>query len=193
MGPDEEKQLRQVLRMAHQLPEPDWNLFARTTKRFSRAGRYIKPMRFEEFVGQEKKKYRTEQSKTTFEKEAEFRQQQDEEQNKEAKRKEKEAEREAKEKAAQAEKEARKAERQKKTPPAPPPKEAPPSEEAPPPPQEKSTSEDYEVLGLKPTASLKEIRNAYLKKALTHHPDKGGDPEVFKRIQNAYERLTSNK
>ena len=37
MGPDEDKKLRQLLRMSKQLPEPDWNLFARTTKRFSSA------------------------------------------------------------------------------------------------------------------------------------------------------------
>ena len=36
MGPDEEKRLRQLLSMKQQLPEPDWNLFARTSKRFSR-------------------------------------------------------------------------------------------------------------------------------------------------------------
>lgn len=36
MSPDEEKQLRQLLRKSHQLPEPTWNLIARTTKRFSR-------------------------------------------------------------------------------------------------------------------------------------------------------------
>lgn len=36
MGPDEEKQLRQLLSKKQQLPEPTWNLLARTTKRFSR-------------------------------------------------------------------------------------------------------------------------------------------------------------
>ena len=42
MGPDEEKQLRQVLRMARQLPEPDWNLLKRATKRKSRAGKMLR-------------------------------------------------------------------------------------------------------------------------------------------------------
>ena len=37
MGPDEEKKVRQLLRLSHQLPEPEWNLLARTTKRWSRA------------------------------------------------------------------------------------------------------------------------------------------------------------
>ena len=36
MGPDEDKQLRQLLRKSQQIPEPYWNLFARATKRFSR-------------------------------------------------------------------------------------------------------------------------------------------------------------
>ncbi len=36
MGPDEQKQLQQLLFTKRQLPEPAWNLFSRTTKRFSR-------------------------------------------------------------------------------------------------------------------------------------------------------------
>lgn len=37
MGPDDEKRLRALLFQKRQLPEPTWNLFARTTKRTSRA------------------------------------------------------------------------------------------------------------------------------------------------------------
>lgn len=48
-------------------------------------------------------------------------------------------------------------------------------------------------LGLDPNASITAIRKAYLKKALTHHPDKGGDPEVFKRIKKAYDFLTQQE
>lgn len=40
MGPDEEKRLRQLLFKSHQLPEPDWNLFTRATKRFSKESGY---------------------------------------------------------------------------------------------------------------------------------------------------------
>lgn len=36
MGPDEEKKLRQLLLLKRQLPEPDWNLINRATKRFGR-------------------------------------------------------------------------------------------------------------------------------------------------------------
>ena len=35
MTTEDDKQLRQVLRKAHQLPEPTWNLIARATKRWS--------------------------------------------------------------------------------------------------------------------------------------------------------------
>ena len=54
-----------------------------------------------------------------------------------------------------------------------------------------STREDlYEVLGVSKSANDDEIRKAYRKLCLTHHPDKGGDEEVFKRIKLAYEILS---
>jgi DnaJ-class molecular chaperone len=49
---------------------------------------------------------------------------------------------------------------------------------------------DYQILGVQPGASEDEIKKAYRKKAMKHHPDKGGDPEEFKKIQGAYDRLT---
>ena len=36
MATEDEKQLRQLLRKAHQLPQPKWDLFARTSTRFSK-------------------------------------------------------------------------------------------------------------------------------------------------------------
>jgi DnaJ-class molecular chaperone len=48
----------------------------------------------------------------------------------------------------------------------------------------------YEVLGIQPGASEDEIKKAYRKKAMKHHPDKGGNPEEFKKIQGAYDKLT---
>ncbi len=48
----------------------------------------------------------------------------------------------------------------------------------------------YEVLGVSKGADANEIRKAYRRLALEHHPDKGGDPEQFKRIQKAYEVLS---
>ena len=44
----------------------------------------------------------------------------------------------------------------------------------------------YDVLGVSPNATAKEIKKAYRKKALEHHPDKGGDEETFKAIAEAW-------
>lgn len=48
----------------------------------------------------------------------------------------------------------------------------------------------YEQLGVEKTASATEIKKAYRKLAMKNHPDKGGDPEVFKEITRAYEVLS---
>ena len=49
-----------------------------------------------------------------------------------------------------------------------------------------------ELLGVDASASHAEIRKAYKKAALQHHPDKGGDPERFKAVGLAVEVLTSD-
>jgi DnaJ-class molecular chaperone len=46
------------------------------------------------------------------------------------------------------------------------------------------------VLGVAPDAAQDEIKKAYRKLALQHHPDKGGDEEKFKEITEAYENLS---
>ena len=43
----------------------------------------------------------------------------------------------------------------------------------------------YKLLGVSKTATQDEIKKAYRKAAVKNHPDKGGDPEVFKNIQKA--------
>jgi len=47
----------------------------------------------------------------------------------------------------------------------------------------------YGDLGINPPTSLKQIKKAYHKKALVHHPDKGGGEEDFKKISEAYQNL----
>jgi len=48
----------------------------------------------------------------------------------------------------------------------------------------------YKTLGLPKSCSAAEIKKAFRKKALRMHPDKGGDPEEFKKLQAAYEVLS---
>jgi DnaJ family protein A protein 2 len=47
----------------------------------------------------------------------------------------------------------------------------------------------YKTLGLTKSATQIDIKKAYRKKALLHHPDKGGNEEQFKKISHAYEIL----
>lgn len=48
----------------------------------------------------------------------------------------------------------------------------------------------YDVLGIDIEADVAAIKKAHRQLARQHHPDKGGDQEVFKRIQEAYECLS---
>ncbi len=48
----------------------------------------------------------------------------------------------------------------------------------------------YKTLGIKKGSSGDEIKRAYRKLAHEHHPDKGGDPEKFKAINEAYQVLS---
>jgi len=48
------------------------------------------------------------------------------------------------------------------------------------------------LLGVSASASDAEIRKAYRKAALKHHPDKGGDAEQFKAVTAAFEFLSSH-
>jgi len=57
----------------------------------------------------------------------------------------------------------------------------------------KGSTRLYEVLEVEPTASAEEIKRAYRKLALQHHPDKGGSPEKFKDISSAYSVLSDEK
>ena len=47
----------------------------------------------------------------------------------------------------------------------------------------------YEILGVPENATLEEIKKAYRKKASVAHPDKGGDVEMMKQVNVAYDLL----
>ncbi len=47
----------------------------------------------------------------------------------------------------------------------------------------------YEVLGVNKSASADEIKTAFRRLAVEHHPDRGGEEEKFKEINEAYEVL----
>merc|ERR1719248_545642 len=55
-----------------------------------------------------------------------------------------------------------------------------------------NNSKMYEVLGVEKDASPDVIRKAYRKLAVKNHPDKGGDPDTFKEIQQAHDILSDD-
>ncbi|KAF3627578.1 Chaperone protein dnaJ 3 [Capsicum annuum] len=51
----------------------------------------------------------------------------------------------------------------------------------------------YGILGVSKNATEDEIKKAYRKAAMKNHPDKGGDPEKFKELAQAYEVLSDSQ
>jgi hypothetical protein len=49
----------------------------------------------------------------------------------------------------------------------------------------------YQILGLPDFASIEEVKKAFRELAKKHHPDRGGDPEKFKKILKAYKVLSN--
>ena len=47
----------------------------------------------------------------------------------------------------------------------------------------------YKLLGVERTATETELKKAFRKASMKHHPDKGGDAEKFKEINEAYDAL----
>jgi molecular chaperone DnaJ len=52
-----------------------------------------------------------------------------------------------------------------------------------------TNSDYYDILGIKKDASADEIKKAFRKAAIEHHPDRGGDEAKFKQLNEAYEVL----
>ena len=47
----------------------------------------------------------------------------------------------------------------------------------------------YDTLGVQQGATKDELKKAFKKLAIQHHPDKGGEAETFKEISHAYADL----
>ena len=56
-----------------------------------------------------------------------------------------------------------------------------------------NNDEYYNILGVDKNADKKTIKKAYHKLAVKCHPDKGGDPDKFKSIAEAFEVLSDPK
>jgi len=51
----------------------------------------------------------------------------------------------------------------------------------------------YKALGVEKSASAAQIKKAYRKLAIKHHPDKGGDEQTFKKINEAFAILSDSE
>ena len=47
----------------------------------------------------------------------------------------------------------------------------------------------YNMLGVSPSAPWEEIERAYRTKAKIHHPDKGGDEDTMRALNDAYSQI----
>ncbi len=63
----------------------------------------------------------------------------------------------------------------------------PESGSAPPPPRSNHENElCFKLLGISPSAPWEEIERAYRQKAKIHHPDRGGDGDTMRALNDAY-------
>ena len=51
----------------------------------------------------------------------------------------------------------------------------------------------HETLGVPPNADAAALRRAMARLALIYHPDKGGQPDLMRRVNAAYERAQRDK
>ncbi len=59
-----------------------------------------------------------------------------------------------------------------------------------PPPSDAHVPECLSILGLRPPLTLEDVKQAYMARAKTAHPDRGGDPQEFIRLQKAFDEAT---
>jgi len=59
--------------------------------------------------------------------------------------------------------------------------------------EEVDTEGLYKILGVEKNATDREIKKAFKRAALKHHPDRGGDAEKFKEVEKAKQILTDPK
>ena len=55
------------------------------------------------------------------------------------------------------------------------------------------TQEDnlYKILDVFPSSTTSQIKEAYRRKSMDNHPDRGGDPMLFDQIKKAYDVLSN--
>lgn len=51
----------------------------------------------------------------------------------------------------------------------------------------------WQVLGLPPHATVDDIRAAYRRQVLVHHPDHGGDPDRFRALKRAHDEALARR
>ena len=51
----------------------------------------------------------------------------------------------------------------------------------------------YDTLGASPEDPLELVKDVYRRKSMYYHPDKGGDPEKFKRLTAAYDLIMKSR
>lgn len=63
----------------------------------------------------------------------------------------------------------------------------------PPPPSGQDIEVCYRLLGLSPSAKWEEVERAYRAKAKVHHPDRGGDEDAMRALNEAYNYIKRMK